>query len=56
MAHSKAHPGFDAEVKKIAEKDGVSDKVAADILAKASRGASAGAKRKNPDLKRVKGK
>jgi len=51
---SKAHPGFAAEVKKIEKKDGVSEKVAAEILAKASRGASAGAKRKNPNLKHVK--
>lgn len=40
---------------KIAKKEGVSKKAAGAILAKASRGASAKAKRKNPKLKKVKG-
>lgn len=53
---SKAHPGFKAVQKKIAAKEGVSQKAAGAILAAASRGASKGAKARNPRLKRVKGK
>jgi hypothetical protein len=53
---SKAHPGFKAVQAKIAAKEGVSSKSAGAILAKASRGASAKAKAKNPRLKRVKSK
>lgn len=41
---------------KIAKKDGVSKKSAGAILANASRNASAAAKKKNPKLKKVKGK
>jgi hypothetical protein len=40
----------------IAKKGGYSNKAAGAILASASRNASASAKRKNPKLKRVKGK
>lgn len=40
----------------IAKKDGVSKKAAGAILASASRKASPSAKRKNPKLKKVKGK
>jgi hypothetical protein len=51
----KSHPGFKAVQKKI-EKEGYSKKSAGAILANASRKASAGAKAKNPALKKVKGK
>lgn len=47
-----AHPGFKAVQGKIAAKYGM--KAAGDILASATRKASAKAKRKNPHLKRVK--
>lgn len=40
----------------IAKKDGVSKKAAGAILASASRNASPSAKKKNPALKKVKGK
>jgi hypothetical protein len=53
---SKAHPGFKSVQKKIAEKEGVSEKAAGAILAARSRGASPAAKKKNPNLKKVKGK
>lgn len=56
MARSKAHPGFKAVQSEIAAKEGVSEDRAGAILAASSRGASAQAKRKNPRLKRVKGK
>ncbi len=54
MAKSKRHPGFKAVAAKIGKKYGSAKKGAA-ILAAATRKASAGAKRKNPRLKRVKG-
>ena len=41
---------------KIAKKEGVSKESAGAILANSSRHASAAAKRKNPNLKKVKGK
>lgn len=53
MADSKNHPGFKAVAKKIQQKEGVSAKAAAAILASASRNASAQAKAKNPRLKKV---
>lgn len=40
---------------KIAKKEGVSKKAAGAILAKSSRNASEKAKRKNPNLRKVKG-
>jgi len=49
------HPGFASVQGKIAAKEGVSKEAAGAILASASRGASASAKRSNPRLKRVKG-
>ena len=55
MAGQKAHPGFKAVQSKIASKEGVSKDRAGAILANASRHASAGAKRANPRLNRVKG-
>ena len=56
MKKSAKHPGFKAVQKKIARKSGVSMERAGAILAASSRGASAAAKRKNPRLKRVRGK
>jgi hypothetical protein len=47
---------FKTVQKSIAKKGGYSMKSAGAILANASRNASAAAKRKNPALKRVKGK
>ena len=51
---AKQHPGFKAVQDKIAKKQGVSKEAAGAILAASSRNASAGAKRRNPRLKRVK--
>lgn len=51
----KKHPGFSAVQKKI-QKEGYSKKAAGAIAANAARKASAKAKAKNPNLKRVKGK
>ncbi len=52
---SKNHPGFAAVQKKIAAKEGVSLARAGAILANSSRHASAAAKAKNPNLRKVKG-
>jgi hypothetical protein len=46
---------FSAVQSKIAKKEGVSKKRAGAILASASRKASPAAKKKNPNLKKVKG-
>jgi hypothetical protein len=54
MAKKKVR-GFEANARRIAEERGISIEAARRILAKATRGASAKAKRKNPRLKRVKG-
>jgi hypothetical protein len=51
---SKAHPGFKAVQSSIARKEGVSKKAAGAILANSSRNASAGAKKANPRLNKVK--
>ena len=48
--------GFKKVAAKIAKKGGYSKKAASAILASASRKASAKAKRKNPKLRKVKGK
>jgi len=48
--------GFKAAQNSIAAKEGVSKKSAGAILASATRGASAKAKKANPNLNRVKGK
>jgi len=56
MKKRKAHPGFKAVAAKIAKKQGVSKERAAAMLAAGTRKASASAKRKNPRLKKVKGK
>lgn len=55
MAKS-AHPGFKAVQADIAGREGIGEARAGAILASSTRKASAGAKRKNPRLKRVKGK
>lgn len=52
----KSHPGFKSVQSSIASKGGYSQKVAGSILASSTRKASASAKRKNPNLKKVKGK
>ncbi len=56
MAKGKAHPGFKAVQNSIAKKEGISKERAGAILAAKTRAASAGAKKSNPNLKRVKGK
>lgn len=56
MAKSKSHPGFRSVQSKIAEREGVSKERAGAMLASATRRASPGAKKKNPNLKHVKGK
>ena len=48
--------GFKAVQKSIAKKQGVSMKSAGAILAAGARKASPAAKKKNPNLKKVKGK
>lgn len=55
MAKSKKHPGFKAVKSKI-QMAGYSAKQAAAILADRTRKASPSAKKKNPKLKKVKGK
>jgi len=55
MAKSKAHSGFKAVQSDIAKKQGISKESAGAILAAATRNASAGAKKANPALKKVKG-
>lgn len=54
--NSKKHPGFEAVQNKIAKKQGISKKAAGAILASSTRKASPSAKKKNPNLRRVKGK
>lgn len=49
------HPGFKGAAAKIMSRQGVSAKSAAAILASGTRHASAAAKRKNPNLKKVGG-
>lgn len=51
---AKKHPGFKSVQKSIAKQEGVSQKAAGAILASSTRKASAGAKKSNPNLKRVK--
>jgi hypothetical protein len=53
---TKKGMGFKAGAQAIAKKEGVSMKSAGAILASATRKASAAAKAKNPNLKKVKGK
>ena len=54
-AGAEKHPGFQAVAGKIAAKEGLSKDRAGAILAASSRGASAAAKKANPNLKKVKG-
>lgn len=54
-AETPAHPGFNAVKKQVAAKEGVSEDEAAAMVAAKSRNASAAAKAKNPNLKKVKG-
>ncbi len=49
------HPGFKSVAEAIAAKEGLSRKRAGAILASATRKASPEAKKKNPNLKKVKG-
>jgi len=53
---AKKGMGFAAAQKSIAAKEGVPMKNAGAILASSTRNASAAAKKKNPNLKKVKGK
>lgn len=50
------HPGFERVARQIARKQGISMERARAILAARTRKASPAAKRRNPRLKRVKGK
>ena len=50
----KAHPGFAKVQSSIMKKEGVSKEAAGAILASATRKASPGAKKANPDLKKVR--
>ncbi len=52
----KSHEGFQHIEDKIAKRQGISKKSAGAILAAGARKASAAAKEKNPNLKKVKGK
>lgn len=54
MAKKTKHPGFKAVQNQIAKREGISKKAAGAILASTSRKASPSAKRKNPNLKKVK--
>lgn len=51
---TKKHPGFASVQRSIARKQGVSMKQAGAILASSTRKASPAAKRKNPNLRKVK--
>lgn len=51
-----AHPGFKAAAAGIASKQGISPAAASAELAASTRNASPTAKKKNPRLKKVKGK
>jgi hypothetical protein len=53
---ARKHPGFKAVQGQIAARQGVSEERAGAILASQTRKASPAAKRRNPRLKRVKGK
>lgn len=53
--HTKKHPGFKAVEKKIASKEGLSQKAAGAILASRTRSAGGAAHKANPRLNRVKG-
>lgn len=51
---AKKHPGFKKVAAGIAKKEGLSKKAAGAILASSTRKASAGAKKRNPALRKVK--
>ncbi len=53
FSDAEKHPGFKAVQAKIAAKEGISKDKAGAILAASSRGASAAAKKHNPNLKKV---
>jgi len=53
---ARKHPGFKAVQRKIAKRAGVSMERAGAILASSSRKASPAAKRRNPRLKKVRGR
>jgi len=53
MAKGEKHPGFKAVEKKIGKEPGIRDPGA--VLAASTRKASPEAKRKNPNLRKVKG-
>lgn len=53
---SSKHPGFNKVASRISKREGVSKDRARAILAASSRRASSAAKRKNPRLKRVRGR
>ena len=55
MAKARKGMGFKAAQSQIASKQGISRKRAGAILAASSRNASPAAKRRNPNLKKVKG-
>jgi hypothetical protein len=55
-AKSKKGMGFKAASKSVQKKEGVSKESADKIIAAGARNASAKAKKKNPNLKKVKGK
>lgn len=54
MPAKRKHPGFEAVADKIARRQGVSKARARAELAASTRRASAGAKKRNPRLKRVR--
>lgn len=54
MAKAKRGMGFKAAAKQISKKEGVSKERAGAILAASTRRASPAAKRKNPNLKKVR--
>ena len=56
LKRSKKRPGFEATAKRIAKREGIPLSRARAELAAGTRRASAAAKKRNPRLKRVKGK
>jgi hypothetical protein len=55
MAKGKKGMGFKAAAGSVAKREGMSMKSASAVIAAGARNASAGAKRANPNLKKVKG-
>ena len=56
MAKTRKGMGFQAAQSQIAKRQGISSKRAGAILAASTRKASPAAKKRNPNLKKVKGK